>query len=72
MSNFIYTDLTSNWLLVSRFADPGSTLIHVGAYGHYNFFFSDQLLIVFTLEKRQISWFAVVMETYAMLSFQHL
>jgi len=32
MSYFIYTDLIRS-LLDPRFVDPGSTLIHVGAYG---------------------------------------
>jgi len=35
MSRFIYTDLFSS-LLNPRHADPGSTLIHVGAYGPYS------------------------------------
>jgi len=32
MSYFIYTDLISS-LLDPRLVDPGSTLIHAGAYG---------------------------------------
>jgi len=54
MSYFIYTDIISS-LLDPRLADPGSTLIHVGAYGPYNIL-SKNKKVLFTKQITLLHW----------------